>query len=667
MGKRFKPSRAGVINVWDYVDEEWAFADGRLALRGHNGSGKTKALEVLFPFVLDGVADSRRLDPFSGENRTMKSNLLYRGQESEYGYVWMEFRRAETGSPGTTGAPATETVTLIIGMRAHRNSDGVRMSFFVTGKRLGVDFGLLSADSRPLTERQLRAVLEPDAWRRTATEYRDLVDHRLFGLGRERYAQLLDLLLALRRPLLAKDLDPAKVSDTLTAGLSPVDEDLVQQAARDFENLAAVQQLFDDLMTANAAVAEFRAHYEAYLRSHVRFALDRVQARSDAAADHAERLRAAADARRRAADAERAADADREASAAAGERLQGRLEGLKNSEEYKAQGRIEDKRREVAARAAEVDRQRAGVDSGRRRVVGLAEEVAKLSRRAAGSRAAAARHAAALADAAQRSGIADDGFGPVDPGPVNPGTVDPGGSGAPGDDPLTAARARVAARRDDIGEIRRLLDAIRDARAKRAYADQELTRKQAIEQRQQFEAEAAAAAWRRPARPPASPSPSGPPAGRPRQASPPQRHPPSLSSLPTCHAASSPTTPPPLRRRWTGSASRARPACRRSTTAVSPTGRPRQSPPGPDWTPRSPKPACAWRTYGRSATPSPPSGTTRPRRLTCAQPAAKIAPVPRSGSSSGSLPTSRTTPPQRSRVPCTARACSRPGCTQTRH
>src|ERR1700758_5787073 len=91
MSDRFKPTRAGVINVWDYVDEEWAFADGRLALRGHNGSGKTKALEVLFPFVLDGVADSRRLDPFSGENRTMKSNLLYRGQEAEYGYVWMEY------------------------------------------------------------------------------------------------------------------------------------------------------------------------------------------------------------------------------------------------------------------------------------------------------------------------------------------------------------------------------------------------------------------------------------------------------------------------------------------------------------------------------------------------------------------------------------------------
>src|SRR6266699_3291299 len=355
MSDRFKPARAGVINVWDYVDEEWVFAGGRLALRGHNGSGKTKALEVLFPFVLDGVADSRRLDPFSGENRTMKSNLLYRGQDSEYGYVWMEFARP-------VEAARHETVTLIVGMRAHRNSDGVRMSFYVTGKRLGADFGLLSADSRPLTERQLKALLEPDAWRRTATEYRDAVDTRLFGLGRERYAQLLDLLLALRRPLLAKDLDPAKVSDTLTAGLSPVDDDLVQQAARDFENLAAVQKLYDDLVAANAAIGEFLGHYTSYLRSHARFQLERVQARIEAAAGHADRIAVAAAAGRTAAAAERRALADRDARRAEGERLQGRLAGLKNSDEYKAQGRLDDKRREVLAGQREVGDQRSRLD-----------------------------------------------------------------------------------------------------------------------------------------------------------------------------------------------------------------------------------------------------------------------------------------------------------------
>src|SRR5260221_7536497 len=472
MRERFKPSRAGVINVWDYVDEEWAFGDGRLAVRGHNGSGKTKALEVLFPFVLDGVADSRRLDPFSGENRTMKSNLLYRGQESEYGYVWMEFARstsAETGSP--------ETVTLIIGMRAHRNTDGVRMSFYVTSKRLGVDFGLLSADSRPLTDRQLKALLEPDTWRRTATEYRDLVDFRLFGLGRERYAQLLDLLLALRRPLLAKDLDPAKVSDTLSSGLSPVDEDLVQQAARDFENLAAVQKLFDDFTAANAAVQDFLTHYSAYLRAHVKFRLDRLQARAGAAAEHAEKITVAAVTYRRPVETERQAEKERDARRDAGETLQGRLAGLKNSDEYKAQGRIEDKRREMLAGAREVAGQLGRLERDRRQLAEAQQAAGKLSRRATAARTAEAKFSAELAYAAQRSGIADDGFGPVDSG----------------DELLVTARARVAARRDDVGQIRRLLEAIRDAKAKRAYAEQDLAVK-ATAEREQEQACAVAAA-----------------------------------------------------------------------------------------------------------------------------------------------------------------------------
>jgi len=470
MSERFKPVRAGVINIWDYADEEWVFADGRLALRGHNGSGKTKALEVLFPFVLDGVADSRRLDPFSGENRTMKSNLLYRGQESEYGYVWMEFARS--------AAAGSETITLIIGMRAHRSTDGVRMSFYVTGRRVGVDFGLLSADSRPLTERQLRAVLEPDAWRKTATDYRDLVDARLFGLGRERYAQLLDLLLALRRPLLAKDLDPAKVSDTLTSGLSPVADDLVQQAARDFENLAAVQKLFDDLTTANAAVQGFLTDYGAYLRAHVKFQLDRIQGRADVAAGHVEQIAAAAAAHRDAVSAEGRATAERDARRDEGETLQGRLAGLKNSDEYKAQGRLEDRRREVLAGAREVTGQRNRLDRDRRQLGDLEGAARKLSRRAAEARGAEARLVAGLVDAAQRSGIADDGFGPVDP-------VDTG------DGLLAVARARVAARRDDVGEIRGLLQAIRDAQAKRAIREQDLGVKQTAEDEQERAAAAA--------------------------------------------------------------------------------------------------------------------------------------------------------------------------------
>jgi hypothetical protein len=459
MTARFRPSRAGVINVWDYADEEFVFAGGRLVLRGHNGSGKTKALEVLFPFVFDGVADARRLDPFSGDNRTMKSNLLYRGQEAEYGYVWMEFARADATERARSGrghrTQPDETVTLVIGLRAHRNRDGVRSSFFVTGKRLGVDFGLLGPDSRPLTDRQLRETLEPGAAYKTATEYRDAVDARLFGLGRERYTQLLDLLLALRRPLLAKDLDPAKVSDTLTAGLSPVDEDLVDQAARDFENLAAVQRLFDDLTAADSAVTAFMADYTTYLQVHAKAKLDRVQAGFDGATEH---VRVIAEALAEVARAGRARDAAVEARDAAEEEraaLGARLGALKSHDAYRKQGDLDRIRTQIAATETEIVKERARLGRTGETIALLSREAADAEERLESTRLAVGRWSSSLEDAAERAGIVTDGDGPADTG----------------DDLLVAASARGTARRDDVARVREHLDQVRAAEGDRVRAE----------------------------------------------------------------------------------------------------------------------------------------------------------------------------------------------------
>jgi recombinational DNA repair ATPase RecF len=66
---RFQPTRAGIVNLWDYRDEEFVFADGRLVSRGPNGSGKTKALEVLFPSCWTGASSrggSTRSPPRTG-------------------------------------------------------------------------------------------------------------------------------------------------------------------------------------------------------------------------------------------------------------------------------------------------------------------------------------------------------------------------------------------------------------------------------------------------------------------------------------------------------------------------------------------------------------------------------------------------------------------------
>ena len=449
---RFKPTRAGIINLWDYFDEEFVFADGRLALRGHNGSGKTKALEVLFPFVLDGGLDARRLDPFSGENRTMKANLLYRGQDAEHGYVWMEF-----GRPAGPGGQQ-ETITLVIGLTAHKNWERARPSFFITGKRMGAEFGLLSADSRPLTAKQLTAVLGRDACfgdRRGV--YQDAVDERLFGLGRERYIQLLDLLIALRRPLLAKDLDPAKVSDTLTAGLSPVDEDLVEQAARDFENLAAVQKQYDDLAAADAAVRAFLAQYTAYLRAHTRHQADHVAARMDAAAGHVGAIITAA---REAAAAGREEQRARQAGESARisvDTFDARLSALKDRDAYKDHEKLALRRSQLEQDKARLAQDEQRLARARGNVGDLQQEADAVASRRDELGGAIDRHLRALAEAAATAGVLRDG--------------EPADTGA---DLALTAKARVTARRDDMAEVRRWLGSVREAEQARSLAETEL-------------------------------------------------------------------------------------------------------------------------------------------------------------------------------------------------
>ncbi len=450
---RFKPTRAGIINLWDYFDEEFVFADGRLALRGHNGSGKTKALEVLFPFVLDGGLDARRLDPFSGENRTMKANLLYRGQDAEHGYVWLEF-----GRPPQPSQERGDTVTLIIGLTAHKNWERARPAFFITGMRLGIDFGLLSSDSRPLTARQLTAILGRDAAygdRRRA--YQEAVDARLFGLGPERYTQLLDLLIALRRPLLAKDLDPVKVSDTRTAGLSPVDEDLVEQAARDFENLAAVQKQYDDLAAADAAVRAFLTEYTAYLRAHIRYHLDLLAARIDTAAGHAAAIataaRAAASARQAGGEAAEAT----ELAEIAVRTFDARLFALKNRDAYKDHEKLALRREQLEKESRRLAADRSQLERATENVAELQREADSVSARRDGLGRASERQAQALAVAASDGGLLSDGE-PADTGP----------------DLLVATRARVAARRDDIAQVRGCLDKVSVAERSRRHAETEL-------------------------------------------------------------------------------------------------------------------------------------------------------------------------------------------------
>ncbi|MFI9836219.1 TIGR02680 family protein [Nonomuraea sp. NPDC051941] len=447
---RFVPSRAGIINLWDYRDEEFAFAGGWLILRGPNGSGKTKALEVLFPFVLDGRIDPKRLNPFASEDRTMKSNLLFRGQDSALGYVWMEFRDPGTGRSVTAG----------VGLHAQRHRDTPVRWHFVCDGRVGEDFSLLTPDDRPMTRKQLAAELGEQALIGSASDYRAAIDRRLFGLGRERYEQLITLILTLRRPQLAKNLDPSKLSDTLTDGLRPIDDELIAEAARSFDDMESVQRTLEGLVAADEATAAFLSSYSTYLRTHARWAADALTRRRGEVAAAVESRRTARE-KLTVAEQERSRAEARTATAEdalAG--LRARLDQLKSSAAYEALQQLADLERLVRTCADAAAGARAELERRTAAKSRAAAELETARRNLAELESAVSRTAGELADEAHAAGI-----------PWSPGDADEDGF-------TDRVGAGAAARADDVRAVRAALTALSKAEQARDLARATLERAQ---------------------------------------------------------------------------------------------------------------------------------------------------------------------------------------------
>ena len=73
---RWVMHRAGLLNFWYYDKEIFHFLDGKLLLRGSNGSGKSVTMQSFLPVLLDGKKSPDRLDPFGSKARRMEDYLL---------------------------------------------------------------------------------------------------------------------------------------------------------------------------------------------------------------------------------------------------------------------------------------------------------------------------------------------------------------------------------------------------------------------------------------------------------------------------------------------------------------------------------------------------------------------------------------------------------------
>jgi uncharacterized protein (TIGR02680 family) len=252
-----------------YDQEEFWFHDGRLLLRGNNGTGKSKVLALILPFLLDGDLAPHRVEPDGDRQKRMEWNLLLGGKHpspERLGYTWLEFGRR--GADGPDGAAGTEEfLTIGCGLKAVAGRGIVRHWFFVTSQRPGGELRLLPDSRVPVTREKLREEIGARGFvYDRAADYRRAIDEHLFGLGAQRYEALVNLLIQLRQPQLSKKPDEKLLSRALTEALPPLSPGLVTTVADAFRGLDEERDALRSLAEAQEASTAFLGHYRRYAK-----------------------------------------------------------------------------------------------------------------------------------------------------------------------------------------------------------------------------------------------------------------------------------------------------------------------------------------------------------------------------------------------------------------
>jgi uncharacterized protein (TIGR02680 family) len=457
---RWRPVRAGIVNVWRYYDETFHFHRGRLLLRGPNGTGKSKALELLLPYLFDANLRPSRLSTFGGSERTMYWNLMGDGYEgvTRVGYVWLEFGR-------TDGDGGERWFTCGARLQASKNVRSAAATYFTTTRRPGVDLALTTPDGRPLTKADLAAALDGhgETYESAAGDYRRAVRQALFtGFTAEQYEALITALLQLRTPKLSEHLNPDELSKLLSEALPALDQSDVAEIAEGFEKLdrrrEELARLADEVSAAELLATRARNYSRRVLRAAAATLISATTEMDNAT----RRARKAQEAYEEAGRELAALKREQQELETDAHRTEQRGQGLAKSDAYTEGLRLDELRQaveraerragaaadEAAARAAEAV-ELAGTAESRRREAHLMKEAADRARDEAG----AAAQRAVLVTSFEAADAADD-----------PAAA------------RRAVRVAVEARGRQLAEVRRAVAAHQRAVAERTAADARLER-----------------------------------------------------------------------------------------------------------------------------------------------------------------------------------------------
>ena len=258
--ERWRMSRAGIVNVWHYLDNTFDLSGGRMILRGTNGSGKSRALEMLLPFLLDG--DRRRMDA-TGSGRVSLDELMRTGaagQTNRTGYLWLELER-----------PDGQFLTIGALIRHSQSAGKTQVWYFTTPLRVGHELILISTNREPLTRDALTELIGPEQLTESAEAHRERVRGSVFGLlgeaGRDRYQGLLQLLHTLRSPDVGNRIDEGRLPQILGDSMPPLGEQILARAGEQLDGLTETRTAQQRLEGALAHVRKFLDVYRRYAAS----------------------------------------------------------------------------------------------------------------------------------------------------------------------------------------------------------------------------------------------------------------------------------------------------------------------------------------------------------------------------------------------------------------
>lgn len=265
MVERWKMNQIGFVNFWLYDKESFQLEDGKLLLRGQNGSGKSITTQSFIPFILDGDRSPSRLDPFGTSSRTMDYYFLGDNErEDSTGYLYLEFKKEN------------EYRTIAIGQHAHHGRPMTFWGFVINdGRRINVDLKLYreSGDKIiPLSRQEMKKELGDDIpFTTSQKEYKEMVNKYLFGFERiEQFEQYIKLLIKVRAPKLSNVFKPTKVYEILNDSLQVLSDEDLRPMVDAMEKMDSIQEHLDGLKRAyndtSAIVKEYK-HYNLYMLS----------------------------------------------------------------------------------------------------------------------------------------------------------------------------------------------------------------------------------------------------------------------------------------------------------------------------------------------------------------------------------------------------------------